>query len=57
MVEPQDIAAVLDNPAASSALKAVLRAWLPRDCVDAACDTILCDVLEARTDRTLGRLS
>ena len=53
---PPDIDGILANPATSIALKAVVQAWLARDCVDAAHDArMLCALFEARADRAMGR--
>ena len=47
---------VLDDPSVSVSLKTVLRAWIERDCIDAADDArLLYQVLEARADAAFGR--
>lgn len=52
------IAALLADPAASFAVKAVVRQWATRDCADAAIDArALCGVFEAAADRMLGGVS
>ncbi len=52
------IASILDDPAASHALKRVICDWLARDCVDAAQDArALCRLFEDRADQALGRLT
>lgn len=49
------VEAVLGDPAVSGAFKAVLRAWLRRDAVDAAKDAeLLASVLGRRADSLLG---
>lgn len=49
---------VLEDPAASFRLKAVVRDWAKRDPVDAARDArILCRLFEALADQGLGRAS
>lgn len=49
------MADLLVDPAASFALKAVLRAWAVRDPVDAAHDArILADLLERRADEAVS---
>jgi hypothetical protein len=49
------IEALLADPAASFAVKAVVRQWATRDCVDAAIDArALCTVFEAAADRMIG---
>ena len=49
---------VLGDPAVSDAFKAVLRAWLRRDAVDAAKDAeLFASVLGRRADPLLGRSS
>ncbi|WP_339929558.1 hypothetical protein [uncultured Brevundimonas sp.] len=52
------IAALLADPAASFAVKAVARRWAARDCVDAAVDArALCRIFEAAADGMLGGAS
>lgn len=52
------IEALLANPAASFAVKAVARRWARRDCVDAAVDArTLCTVFEAVADQMFGGVS
>lgn len=52
------VAALLADPAASFAVKAVARRWAARDCVDAAIDArALCTVFEAAADRKFGGAS
>ncbi|MDB5421494.1 MAG: hypothetical protein JWR59_1441 [Brevundimonas sp.] len=49
------VAAILDDPAASFTLKAVLRDWAGRDLVDAVLDArALSAVFEAELNRRLG---
>lgn len=49
---------VLEDPATSFRLKAVVRDWARRDPVDAARDArILCSLFEALADQQLGRTS
>ena len=53
--EAPTVAALLADPAASFAVKAVVRQWATRDCVDAAIDArALCTVFEAAADRMIG---
>lgn len=55
---PLTIAGVLADPAASFALKAVVRQWSERDRIDAANDAqVLCALFIARADQHLGGLS
>lgn len=55
---PSTIAALLADPTASFAVKAVARRWATRDCVDAAIDArALCTVFESAADRMLGGAS
>lgn len=52
------VAELLEDPAASFAVKAVARRWAARDCVDAAIDArVLCEVVEAEADRMIGAAS
>ena len=52
------IEALLADPAASFAVKAVARRWAARDCVDAAVDArTLCTVFEAVADQKPGGVS
>ena len=52
--EPKSIDAVLNDPGASYALKAVLLVWRARDPVDAANDArLLARLLAARAERML----
>lgn len=54
--EDLSIADVLADPAASFALKDVIRSWSNRDCIDAARDaSVLCRLFELAADRHLGR--
>ncbi|MBU1277493.1 MAG: hypothetical protein KJ720_19135 [Proteobacteria bacterium] len=56
--EAPTVTALLADPAASFAVKAVIRQWARRDCVDAAIDArALCEVFEAAADRMLGGVS
>lgn len=54
--EAPSLDGVFTDPAASFALKSVLRLWLSRDCVDAARDAaVLAQQLDARAAEVLGR--
>ncbi|MEN5364401.1 hypothetical protein [Brevundimonas intermedia] len=55
---PPSFGAILGDPCASFALKAVLSAWSQRDWLDAAEDArMLARVFEAESDRLIRRLT